>query len=105
MAGVAMIDWYELVQREGNSVWRTINRLVRNHADADECFQETFMAAYRLSQRQEIANWPPLLNRLAIARAIDRLRQRLSRNRREDPIDAARAVTHRPNASARLELE
>ena len=100
-----MIDWYELVEREGNSVWRTIHRLVRNHADADECFQETFMAAYRLSQREKIANWPPLLQRLAIARAIDRLRQRSSRSRREDPIDAAQAVTHRPDASARLELE
>jgi len=47
-----MIDWDELMRREGSAVWRTACRLLRNQADADECFQETFLAALELSNRQ-----------------------------------------------------
>jgi RNA polymerase sigma factor (sigma-70 family) len=87
----SMTDWDDLVHREGPAVWRSAYRLVHNRADADECFQETFLAALEVSHRQPVRNWPALLKRLATRRAIDRLRQRLRRRRREEVADLALA--------------
>jgi RNA polymerase sigma-70 factor (ECF subfamily) len=78
-SGALMIDWDEIVRREGSAVWRTAYRLLRNRADADECYQETFLAALEVCNRQPVRNWPALLQRLATNRAIDRVRKRLRR--------------------------
>ena len=82
--GGLMIDWDSLIKREGAAVWRTVYRIVRNQADAEECFQETFLAAVEVADRQRVENWPGLLQRLATARSIDRLRRRVRRMRREE---------------------
>jgi RNA polymerase sigma-70 factor (ECF subfamily) len=84
-----MVDWDELLCREGPAVWRTAYRLLRNQADADECFQEAFLSALELSNRQPVRNGPALLQRLATSRAIDRVRKRLRRRRREEVVDLA----------------
>jgi RNA polymerase sigma-70 factor (ECF subfamily) len=84
-----MIDWDDLMRREGAAVWRTAYRLLRNRADADECFQETFLAALEVANRQPVRNWPALLQRLASSRAIDRLRSRLRHREREEVADLA----------------
>lgn len=84
-----MIDWEELVRREGSAVWRTIYRLVRNRADAEECFQETFVTVLELSHRQAVRNWPAFLQCLATSRALDRVRNRLRRTRKEELADLA----------------
>ena len=72
-----VIDWQVIVKKHGPLVWKTTYRLLGNHTDAADCFQETFVSALQLSQRQPVRNFPALLARLATARAIDRLRQRL----------------------------
>jgi RNA polymerase sigma-70 factor (ECF subfamily) len=87
-----MIDWAEIIRREGPAVWRTAYRLLRNRADADECYQETFLSALELSNRQPVHNWPALLQRLTTSRAIDRLRKQLRRRRREEVADLALAA-------------
>ena len=69
-------DWQIIVNEHGPVVWQTIYRLLGNHADAADCFQETFLAAFELAHRQPVRNFPGLLVRLATTRAIDRLRQR-----------------------------
>ena len=69
-------DWQTVVTECGPLVWRTAYRLLGNHADAADCFQETFLAALELSRRQPVRNMSGLLVRLATTRAIDRLRQR-----------------------------
>jgi RNA polymerase sigma-70 factor, ECF subfamily len=71
-----MPDWPEIIEREGGAVWRTAHRLLGNRADADECFQETFLAALEISRREPVRNWCILLRRLASSRAVDRLRRR-----------------------------
>jgi RNA polymerase sigma-70 factor (ECF subfamily) len=86
-----MIDWDELMRREGSAVWRTAFRLLRNRADADECFQETFLAALEVSQHQPVRNWPALLKRLATSRAIDRIRKQLRRRQHEAVADLTQA--------------
>jgi RNA polymerase sigma-70 factor (ECF subfamily) len=88
-------------------VWRTIYRLVRNQADADECFQETFLAALELSSRETVRNWPALLQQLATRRAVDRIRKRLRRKRLEQMADltlakAAHADPSQPAETAEL---
>jgi RNA polymerase sigma-70 factor (ECF subfamily) len=71
-----VINWQVIVKNYGPLVWQTAYRLLANHTDAADCFQETFVSALEFSRRQRVRNFPALLSRLATARAIDRLRQR-----------------------------
>jgi RNA polymerase sigma-70 factor (ECF subfamily) len=71
-----MPDWPEILKADGPAVWRTAYRLLGNRADADDCLQEAFLAALEISRRQEVRHWRGLLQHLAAARALDRLRQR-----------------------------
>ncbi len=71
-----MPDWQDLMNRHGKAVWQTAYRLVGNRADADECFQEAFLAALEVSRREDVQHWAALLRRLAALRALDRVRQR-----------------------------
>ena len=71
-----VIDWQVIVKKHGKIVWRTAYRLLSNHTDAADCFQETFVSALELCRRQRVRNFAALLARLATTRAIDRLRQR-----------------------------
>src|SRR5579863_5399734 len=78
-----MVDWDGIVSRDGPAVWRTLHRLLGNSADADDCFQETFLAALKVWRREAVEHPQALLHRLATARAMDRLRKRYRRNKRE----------------------
>ena len=82
-----MVDWEGILREHGSAAWRTAYRLLGNHADADECFQETFVDALRFTRenRTPVLKWNSLLVRLATARAVDRLRQRVRRSSRELP--------------------
>jgi RNA polymerase sigma factor (sigma-70 family) len=82
-----MPDWDEILIRDGPAVWRTAYRIVGNRADADECVQEAFLAALEISRRGVVRHWCALLQRLAAARAVDRLRRRLRRGRHETVAD------------------
>lgn len=79
-----MVDWDGIIDREGPAVWRTVCRLLTHRADAEECFQETFLAALQLWRRQPVRSPRAVLQRLATARAIDRLRQRYRAAGRRD---------------------
>lgn len=78
-----MVDWDAIVARDGPAVWRTVYRLVGNRADAEDCFQETFLAALPIFRRERVERARALLQRLATARALDRLRRRYRRATRE----------------------
>ena len=71
-----MTNWDAVVANDGPLVWRTLWRLLANRADVEECFQETFLAALKVSRRETVECWPALLCKLAAARAMDRLRKR-----------------------------
>jgi RNA polymerase sigma-70 factor (ECF subfamily) len=75
-------DWQAIVQTHGPAVWQTGYRLLGNHTDAADCFQEAFLAAVEISRRQRVRNIAGLLVRLATTRAIDKLRQRNRLDRR-----------------------
>ena len=76
-----MTDWQRIINECGPTVWRIAYRLLGDDADAADCFQETFVSALEVSQRQRVRSFPALLTRLATARAIDKLRQRIQRSR------------------------
>lgn len=82
-----MEDWDEILSREGAAIWRTAYRLLGNRADADECFQETFLGAVRLARRQELREPRAVLMRLATARAMDLLRRRYRLRKREATVE------------------
>jgi RNA polymerase sigma-70 factor, ECF subfamily len=71
-----MTNWDAIVASDGPAVWRTLWRLLADRADVEECFQETFLAALRLSEREQVQSWPAVLCSIATARAMDRLRRR-----------------------------
>jgi RNA polymerase sigma-70 factor (ECF subfamily) len=83
-----VVDWQVIIEKHGSAVWQTSYRLLGNHADAADCFQETFVSALEFCRRQRVRNFSALLTRLATARAIDQLRRRFRRSRSEtDPAD------------------
>lgn len=78
-----LTDWQVVVKSHGPLVWQTVYRLLGNHTEAADCFQETFLAALEVSRRQPVHNVSGLLVRLATTRAIDRLRQTARRQRHQ----------------------
>jgi RNA polymerase sigma-70 factor (ECF subfamily) len=71
-----MIDWPSILAEHGPAVWRTVYRLLNHDADALDCYQETFLAAFAYAQRQPVADWGAFLATLATRRALNRLRSR-----------------------------
>jgi RNA polymerase sigma factor (sigma-70 family) len=71
-----MTDLDAIVAAHSEAVWRTAYRLLNNHEDALDCYQETFLAALRLSTGGDVRHWRTMLVRIATRRAIDRLRNR-----------------------------
>lgn len=72
-----MTNWQAIVTEHKDLVWRTAYRLLGNEADASDCFQEAFAAAWKISRREPVNNWPGLLSRVTTHRALDALRKRL----------------------------
>ena len=79
-----MTDWEAILREDGPAVWRAARRIVGNDADADECYQEAFLAALEYSRKKQVLRWRPLLVRIATARAIDRIRRRIRCNNRQE---------------------
>lgn len=71
-----MPAWETIIREHGPSVWRTAYRLLSNSSDADDCMQETFVAAVSIVRCNGVQNWVALLQKLVVMRAIDLLRKR-----------------------------
>lgn len=69
-------DWDRLVREQGPAIFGTAWRILRNAADAEEVVQEVFLEAHRTLQTRAVGRWGGLLRRVAVCRALDRLRQR-----------------------------
>jgi RNA polymerase sigma-70 factor (ECF subfamily) len=99
-----MTDWQRIVGRHDALVWRTAYRLLGNHADAADCFQEAFVAALELSRRQRVRNWPGLLQQLSTRKALDALRDRSRRARRSgQPADWMAVPSRNPQPGQEAE--
>lgn len=83
-----MVDWPKVVEAHGPAVWRTVYRLLGHPADAWDCYQETFLAAYHAEGREAVRHWPSFLVSLATRRAMDQLRRRHRSRARFAPLDS-----------------
>ncbi|MCC7205457.1 MAG: sigma-70 family RNA polymerase sigma factor [Phycisphaeraceae bacterium] len=101
-------DWSRILQTHGPMVWRTVCRLTPSRQDAEDCYQETFLAACQTARRQQVQHWAGLLKHVATARALDRLRQRLrqpqNRTTGLDPEVVDRGVNGPPQQAQAREL-
>jgi hypothetical protein len=67
-----MLDWEQLVTEHGPRVWRTAYRILANHADAMDCYQETFLDVHRSPPKSPVADWPAYFGALPLVeRSID----------------------------------
>ncbi len=98
-----MPDWPEIIEREGGAVWRMAYRLLGNRADADECFQDVFVAALEVSRREPVRDWGALLRRLAATRSMDRLRRRYRRGEGGPAVDWETLIGPSPSPSQGIE--
>jgi RNA polymerase sigma-70 factor (ECF subfamily) len=99
-----MTDWQSIVTAHSGVVWRTVYRLLGNHQDAADCFQETFLSALDVARRETVRSWPAMLTCLATARALDRVRQRMrDRGRSVDVAELASAASPEPGPDRQAE--
>src|SRR5262249_53487955 len=82
-----MINWKSILAEHGSAVWGTVYRLLGHHEDALDCYQETFVAAFRCAERHGVADWSSFLVSVATRRAMDRLRQRYRTRKHSIRID------------------
>ncbi len=73
----------EIVLRYSALVYGTCRRVLRNHADAEDVTQDCFLHLARTDSppRRSLGGW---LHALATHRAIDRLKSKVRRRRREE---------------------
>jgi RNA polymerase sigma factor (sigma-70 family) len=105
-----MTNWPAIVAEHGTAVWRTIYRLLNHEADAADCYQETFLAAYQAVVCGTVPNWRPFLTSIAARRAIDRLRARIRLRRQfvslegiADPVAKSETPLQAAAAGERLD--
>jgi RNA polymerase sigma factor (sigma-70 family) len=77
----AMTDWTEIERAFGPVVWRTAYRILRDHADASDCYQDVFFELFEKLKSTERVG-ASLCQWVATRRAIDRLRRRRNAARR-----------------------
>jgi RNA polymerase sigma factor (sigma-70 family) len=75
-------DWREIQDSHGPRVWAIVYRILKNDAEALDCYQEVFLETFQRTEQNSVKNMPGLLCWLAAHRAIDRLRQRKRENGR-----------------------
>jgi RNA polymerase sigma-70 factor (ECF subfamily) len=83
-----MTDWAAILAEHGPRVWRTAFRVLNHSADAHDCYQETFLAAWQLVHTPPREDWAAVLTCLATRKAIDRLRKRLREAARTGSLES-----------------
>jgi RNA polymerase sigma factor (sigma-70 family) len=81
----------EIRSQHGRLVWNTVYRILQDHADALDCYQDVFCEVIERASWEAVANWPGYLRWLATRRAIDRLRSNRRRQGRFNSGDVALA--------------
>ncbi len=74
--GTDVTDWDAVVRENGPAVLRIAYRILGVFSDAEDVAQEVFCEAWQMHLSQTVMNWPGLLRRLAVFRALDKLRRR-----------------------------
>ena len=75
------IDWNDLVHEHAAGVINAAMRVLGNVADAEDVAQEAFVEAMKRWSAGTNQRWKGLLRRMAVCRALDRLRRMRSTDR------------------------
>ncbi len=79
----------ELVREHARTVFRVAFSVVRNHADAEDVVQETFLRATRFTKLDSIENHRAWLVKIAWRLSLDR-----AKRRPEEPLDDVITTLH-----------
>ena len=71
-----MHDWPQIHERYAPLVWGTVYRILGDHAEALDCFQDVFAEVLEHSSSRSVRDRPAFLRWMAVRRALDRLRKR-----------------------------
>lgn len=71
-----MSDWDRIVREHGPGIFAAAKRILGQAADAEDVVQEVLIEAFRGEQVRSIRIEGGILRRMAVCRALDRLRQR-----------------------------
>jgi RNA polymerase sigma-70 factor (ECF subfamily) len=71
-----MTDWEGIVRKHAAATFATAWHILGHAADTEDVVQEVFLQAHQLQRAQQVHSWEGLLRRLAVWRALDRLRAR-----------------------------
>ncbi len=88
-----MHDWKEILDDNSLGVWKTVCRLIDDHCDAQDCFQDVFTTAFEISCRQSVDNMGGLLQHIAVRKSIDRLRKTTAQRYMHSPLEADTACS------------
>lgn len=101
-----MPEWDALYRRHSAAVWRSAWRILRDREGAADCVQETFLSVLRHPQVETVREWEAFLVSVAVRRALDQLRVRCRRERREsgEGPDACSPGSSPEQAAAASEL-
>ncbi|MBB6428342.1 RNA polymerase sigma factor [Algisphaera agarilytica] len=99
-----MTDWHNIVTEHGPVVWKTVYRLLGDADLARDCYQETFLAAMKMSESAPVENWQAMLRTIGTRKAIDALRARVrARSREHSGVDPEHVVTsHAPGQGSQI---
>ncbi|MCX5634605.1 MAG: sigma-70 family RNA polymerase sigma factor [Planctomycetota bacterium] len=75
-----MLNYEKIVKEHSGIVWNSICRLINNEADANDCFQETFLDFLKYARKKHISHPKALLAKIATRRAIDMVRKQTKNN-------------------------
>ncbi|CAN5210219.1 hypothetical protein BH18CHL2_BH18CHL2_12570 [soil metagenome] len=89
-----------LLERYEREIFAHALRLSASREDADDLFQETFLAAFRAWQPPSAGNERAWLYRIATNKAIDRAR----RSRRHVPLDGLEVAAPARDGAASIDL-
>jgi RNA polymerase sigma-70 factor, ECF subfamily len=93
-----MPDWHQLREQFGPLVWTTVYRILADHAEASDCFQDVFAEVFKRGSEDSVRDWAAFLRWLSVRRALSRLRRRRREaSRRAESVDVAALAAGAPS--------